>query len=510
MSLFKTNLIVIFLFSAAVNVLSFQTSFPDDMENAVCSKQTSLVPKDWRAGLPEPILPDHSGWIKLYYDAWRVADLKKNKWTLGWTFDDAFKPEKMWLWDQVWVSTFAKYVQNANYDIKSSMTGIDQLYASQKEDGFISHVYPKTDSSVHNPIFTIAELDYYYLTGDLDRLERVLPVLDKFYDWVEQKNESKDGPYSNTRWKNGMDNRPTGEYIIDLTAQQAMVALHLIKISKLVNREDLVEKYQRKYKNLKSVLNSIMWSDEDNFYVDLDSNFTKVNNWSIASFWPLIAHVADSLQAAYLVNALKDEYNFNTPHRVPTLGRKSQDYNSQGGGYWRGAVWAPTNAMIVRGLSEYGYHELAREIAINHLDCVYHTWLKTKTFHENYDQERAGEPGFRRADKPAKTDFVGWTGVGPISFLIEYVIGIKVDVPSNKIYWRISDTKEKGIRNLHWGTDYKNEVTLISKSRTSERDVIKVEVESNSDFELVIIAGESEEHHNITSGTSYVEMEVKK
>ena len=37
----------------------------------------AAVPTDWRAGVPEPVLANHAGWINFYYDTWRIADLKK-------------------------------------------------------------------------------------------------------------------------------------------------------------------------------------------------------------------------------------------------------------------------------------------------------------------------------------------------------------------------------------------------------------------------------------------------
>ncbi|WP_369127526.1 MGH1-like glycoside hydrolase domain-containing protein [Terrimonas pollutisoli] len=40
------------------------------------------------------------------------------------------------------------------------------------------------------------------------------------------------------------------------------------------------------------------------------------------------------------------------------------------GEYWRGAVWAPTTYMVLRGLTNYGKDSLAYEIALNYLDKI--------------------------------------------------------------------------------------------------------------------------------------------
>ena len=110
---------------------------------------------------------------------------------------------------------------------------------------------------------------------------------------------------------------------------------------------------------------------------------------------------------------LFDPANFKTPMMVPTLGRKSADYDGKGGGYWKGSVWIPTNTMVVKGLLEYGYLAEAREIASNGLEGMFQTWKKTGTLFENYDQEKPEAPG-----GSSKADFVGWTGVQPIATLI--------------------------------------------------------------------------------------------
>jgi len=60
-----------------------------------------------------------------------------------------------------------------------------------------------------------------------------------------------------------------------------------------------------------------------------------------------------------------DTQEFNRLHRVPSLSADHPEYDPKGS-YWRGGVWAPTNYMILRGLTSLGYHALAYEIGINH------------------------------------------------------------------------------------------------------------------------------------------------
>ena len=53
--------------------------------------------------------------------------------------------------------------------------------------------------------------------------------------------------------------------------------------------------------------------------------------------------------------------------------------------------------------------------------------------------------------KPSKGDFVGWTGIGPIAFFIEYAIGIRADAPANGLVWNIRSSHRVGIDNFSFG-----------------------------------------------------------
>ncbi len=72
------------------------------------------------------------------------------------------------------------------------------------------------------------------------------------------------------------------------------------------------------------------------------------------------------------------------------------------------------------------------------LALTYQVFAKTGTVWENYAPD-APEPG-----NQAKRDFVGWSGIGPILYLLEYAIGLKPDAPANTLAWDIQATKRLG------------------------------------------------------------------
>jgi len=467
-------------------------------------RESGTVPDDWRSSLPEPVLGAHPGWVDFYYETWRIADLKKSEFNGHTIFDTAFKPGKLWLWDTVWISHFGVYAQGANPPITDPMAGFDLFYSAQREDGCIPHVWAATGEhsyKVHNPIFTLGELNYYSHTGDKSRLATVLPKLDRFYFYMKQAFGEPDGLYRNFDWHNGMDNRPMADISIDSTCEQAMIAAQLKDIAGLIGDDARAAKFDKEYSDLKKRINESMWSPADKFYTDLKTDRTHLNVWSVASYWALISGVADKAQAASMKEHLFDEANFKTPFMVPTLGRKSPNYDATGGHYWNGAVWVPTNTMVIKGLKQYGYIDEAREIAINGLEGMYATWLKTGTLWENYDQEKPGKPGEKGAKgKICRNDFVGWSGVQPITTLIETIIGIQTNAAENRIEWTLRMTEQNGVRHLKWGPNYSREVDLVAEARASADSPVNLTVSSNVPFTLVVDTGFTKQEIAVEKG----------
>jgi hypothetical protein len=125
-------------------------------------------------------------------------------------------------------------------------------------------------------------------------------------------------------------------------------------------------------------------------------------------------------------------------------------------------------------LEHSGQRELAAQIALEHLHIITRVFKDTGTVWENYSPD-AAKPG-----TPAKRDFVGWSGLGPILYLIEYAIGIRVDAPSNKITWSIRSPQRVGIERLRFGG---TTVSLICEAPDAQHQRA-VRVRSDAPFHL--------------------------
>lgn len=114
----------------------------------------------------------------------------------------------------------------------------------------------------------------------------------------------------------------------------------------------------------------------------------------------MLAHLCTADQATKLVQHLQDPTTFWRTHPFPTLAADERWFKPFGD-YWLGAVWAPTNYMIVRGLHAYGQHNFAREAVTRHLDALVTVLNDTNTIWENY------RPDEMLPGNPARPDFVG-------------------------------------------------------------------------------------------------------
>jgi predicted neuraminidase len=279
-----------------------------------------------------------------------------------------------------------------------------------------------------------------------------------------------------------MDNSTRNPYLkgggtaIDTSCEIALFARNLAEIAVALGRPEAAEPFRRDAEELARRINEKMWDGERRFYFDLTLEEKRVPVKTIAGFWALVARVATAERAEALVAELNNPRTFKTLHRVPTLAADQEGFSAETGRYWRGAVWAPTTMMVIRGLEKYGHDDLARVIALNHLDNAVAVFKATGTIWENYAPQKVA-PG-----RPAKRDFVGWSGIAPIALFIEYAIGIKADAATGTIVWRIRSPERVGVGKFWFGG---RTVSLICEEADGEGERL-LKVESDRACKLIV------------------------
>jgi glycogen debranching enzyme len=255
---------------------------------------------------------------------------------------------------------------------------------------------------------------------------------------------------------------------IDTTLQQILAARSLARMARRLDRSADAIELEAEAQRLTRFVNEQMWDERSAFYMDRfrDGSLSRVK--TIGAYWALLAEAVPPARQASFLAHLENPAEFKRLHRVPALSADDPAFDPEGG-YWRGGVWAPTNYMVLRGLSQLGRDELAFEIARNHLDCVTQVFGKTGTFFENYAPDQC-EGKFRK-------DFVGWTGLSPIAVLFEYVFGLRPDMPSKTLVWDIRLTDAFGVDRYPLGKD--GWADLRCARRTSPQEQPRVSIRSS-------------------------------
>lgn len=351
---------------------------------------------------------------------------------------------------------------------------LDNLYRLQSQDGYIGMAYEyatkkaKWGERINPPLYAWVEYRYARRTGDTSRLETAYEHASRLYNWIKANRRRPNGLY----WfedpgSSGMDNSPRGGYpgrdlkgcdmcYVDLASQQALSALYLAKIARLIRRDGEAEEWMKEHAEIKELVNRHHWCAKTGFYHDLffskDHRLTScfIANKTIAGFWPLVAEIAGPEQIAALVGHLENPETFATRHPVPSLSKDDPNYREDGG-YWRGSVWPPTEYMVVAGLRAVGRYDLAAKIAKKHLNAQAEL-LGTENFDsiwECYSPELAAPARRAETKRPlVKDEFVGWSGLGPFVMLVEDALGLDINALEHKVIWRITEPGEQGVKNL--------------------------------------------------------------
>ncbi len=482
-----------------------------------------------RDRLPSPVCGAHPQWVDMYWKAWELAFRNFHEPAAGSgfvsSFIDAAFNENIFLWDTCFMTFFC----NVAHPLVPGIQSLDNFYAHQHDTGEISREIVRatgkdygpwvnkegrplysshgwdnsaqretpvtyigretpqppprlTLDALNNPLCAWAEVESYRFTGDAERLAKVYPALVKYYRALKHYLRQGNGLYI-TDWAS-MDNSPRNRFLagggcaVDTSAQMVLFARNLSEIAGVIGETDAKDVFYHEAEELKRLINALLWDEDRRFYFDLMSDGRRTPVKTVAAFWTLLAGVAEERQIDALVAELENPNTFARLHRVPTLAADEPGYDPRGG-YWCGAVWAPTTTMVIRGLDHCGRHEAARAIAFNDLEITGRVFQETGTLWENYapDTEAPGEP--------AKGDFVGWTGITPILHLLEYVVGLRPDATSNRLAWDIRGEAEIGCDRYRFNG---HEISLKAKPM---RGGVELSIRSDAEFVLSVRRGDA-------------------
>ena len=460
--------------------------------------------QDWKSFLPLPISEEFSGFETLYSKAWELA-YQHVKYIDGMPqnpyMDEAFCDTLVWIWDTCFMTLFCKYAQEVFPGVETFQNfyyvlheggHLPEVIPTEKEPQWTKNIpgVPTTIRIQHvdnPPLFAWAEYENALIHGDKDYLKELLyqrKVLQKHYDWFENLTSNSITPdwgaftsLQKEKWgykwrgtPSGMDNTPRGRINsptevgcpdnpnmlwLDAICQQALSAKNIADLFHILGDEVQEKEWNEKYLKKKNIVNELYWDKEDKFYYDIDCNdkhFYKVQ--TIASYWPLTAEIASPEQAYIMAEYLRDDKLFGGEVPLVSLARNDKDFVNNGC-YWRGSVWLPCAYATLKGLTKYGFHEIARELAIklvSHMWKTYNTY-EPHTIWECYAPNDAKPATYSDDICLVRPDFCGWSALGPISIYIEYVLGFHtINAFEKVVEWSkpVNSKNKIGIKNLRF------------------------------------------------------------
>ena len=393
-------------------------------------------------------------------------------------------------------SSFFLVYSNRNYPANKN---IDYFYEHQEENGAIRWKYDlKTSKPITTkqnpegvglPLFAWAEFNLYHKSANKRRIKEIMPVLQKYMDWLDRTFKQQNGLYAVPHEASTMFNSPRKGcvYPVDFNSCVAINAAHMSALGDILNDKDISFQYKRMYFSLKTRINGLMWDSETGFYHDLDKNEQRLPQKTVAGFWPLLAELPNADRADTLIAHLTNPKTFGTDHPFPTLSADSPDFKESGEGY-KGSVIPPINFMIIKGLEKYQQYGFARECAIRHLYYILEGLSPAESkkkgdLYEGYLPCKEGAAVCKTDSAFPRARFMHYVGLSTIALMIENVIGLNISLPRKTVDWIIPNLEIMGIEKLSLK---RNLVTILS-NKTSRGWEIQMESEKLYYFTINIL-----------------------
>lgn len=449
------------------------------------------VNPDWKKVIPQVVYPNQN-LVDLYHVAWEIAASRTRtgaslKPGLPATpyLDENVYDDQIWIWDSGFMVLYSRYAPS----VYPGLETLDNIY-------YPIHKEVETGLKIHlrdnPPMLAWAEYDNYLLSGDMQRIAKVMDeenFLEKHFRFFQSVPKGSVQPYASpqeifrgvvrknkagqliaedepgydqtdpfigftwSRGASGMDNTPrnpvsdrdTDILWVDAIAQQALSALYIARIHESRGNSEKQQQWLEIYNDLKKTVNEHYWDEQDGFYYDISrkaGTFSKV--MTCASYWVMLAEIPSPDQAKRMAAHLQSDKNgfsqLGGKYPFLSLSRSHPLYNDETGDYWRGGIWLPHAYMTAKALEKYGFYDLADELSENLLTQilnVYQAGFDGKhTIWECYSPS-ADRPSTEHG-RTARPDFCGWSALGPISMFIENVMGFHhVDGLKKEIKWML-------------------------------------------------------------------------
>lgn len=420
--------------------------------------------------LPKPILCEADRYlIDAYYYAWSVAfdewlinppDKSQSVFYINGCPDWAGQGSSV-DYDSAFIMMYAKY----SHGVFSYIRALDNIYARQHENGFIIkegtannfEVYSSAPAWAQTAYLAWAEYENFLLTGEINRIKEIFLPLVKYYEWFRSYMEKRDGSHPGIQCGHG-------DWAVANEAAMRIFAVYLNKIASLCGRPDMSRYFNSQAKVARDYIDTNLWDEENGMYglsvrENLPPRYKAGICRFIRAFDALAAEGAPPNRADGMLEMLLDTKMFRAEYGVRSLSLDSNYYivdsdniisaEDMATGFafdFRRTVWAPNIIFALRALDNYGRGEDADKLGEDYCRAIAETYKITGDIWEHSWDEKIEAGGHK--------SFCGWGGYGPITCLIERVIGIRAAINDDggfTVNWNLRRGDRHGIENLRFG-----------------------------------------------------------
>ena len=350
----------------------------------------------------------------LYYKALSVNKVNvkspEGKIDSLWTTPDRVPHRHMWMWDSAFHA-----IAMVTYNKKVAEQILLAMLKQTRSNGFMPHMANPTDcSDITQPcVMSYSVLFVYNHTKNKEFLRKCVPFLDKYLTFdMSNRDKNNNGLLE---WKtepeyeeckcgeSGLDNSPRFDFdeemdCIDFSTYFALDTMCLSNIYKELGDKDNQKKWLDISNNTRNKIQELLWDNKDGVYYDRLFSGKLTHVLTPSSFLPLLAEIPSKEQAEKMVKVLTNKSLLWSKAPLASISQQDPRFSND---MWRGGVWININYMIIKGLRNYGYFEIADELRTKTLDTLNKWYKQTGCIFEFFDPKdevspfmchRKGEP----------------------------------------------------------------------------------------------------------------------
>ena len=265
--------------------------------------------------------------------------------------------------------------------------------------------------------------------NDKDFSQKVYKLLSENLKWWFEKRQDKETSLISAVFEETF--RPNIETVsmeyfpMDTNMQIVSGCFSASALADVLNIPEKAKYFREKAKEILEAVNKYLWNEKKGaYYPYLKTENSHYDVLMASTFNGMLCGNAGKGRAEILVKKLLDNDFFGwDEHTVTSVARNDKDFAVVTGEYignpcWSGSVWTYFNKIIIKGLKDSGYYDIASELAYKTVVEFADNYTE---FHHPFDGSGHGVYDY------------AWTASQFIQIIIEDVFGIDYDAVSGTI-----------------------------------------------------------------------------